>query len=197
MAKLYFRYGAMNSGKSTSLIQTAYNYHERGMTVYTIKPAIDTKGDNKIVSRIGAYVKVDHLVKENENIYDHVSNLENDIDCVLVDEVQFLKPEQIDQLLEIATRLNIPVICYGLRTNFQTLGFAGSNRLLQIAHTVEELKTICRCGRKAIFNMRFINGKPVWDGDSVVIDDDAKVTYEAMCASCMLKHKEQAVHKTV
>lgn len=167
------------------------------MTVYTIKPAIDTKGNNKIVSRIGAYVNVDHLVKEDENIYDNISNLENHIDCVLVDEVQFLKPEQIDQLLEIATRLNIPVICYGLRTDFQTLGFAGSNRLLQIAHSVEELKTICRCGRKAIFNMRFINGKPVWNGDSVVIDDDSKVTYEAMCASCMLKHKEQAVHKTV
>lgn len=200
MAKLYFRYGAMNSGKSTNLIQTAHNYHERGMAVFTIKAAIDTKGDNQIVSRIGAHVHVDALVSKTDDLFELIfyKNRKKDIHCLLVDEVQFLEPEQIDQLLKIATVLNIPVICYGLRTDFQTKGFPGSTRLLQLAHSIEELKTICRCSKKAIFNMRFVNDKPVWSGDSVVIDDNSIITYESMCATCAHKHelraKEHATH---
>lgn len=185
MAKLYFRYGAMNSGKSTLLLQTAHNYEERGMKVNIIKPAIDTKSNDEIISRLGVKRKVDHLIKENDNI----SNIDFDCDCILVDECQFLTAKQIDQLFEIVIKKNIPVICYGLRTDFQAKGFEGSKRLLEIAHKIEEMKTICRCGKKAILNIRYVDGKAVFDGSQVVIDNDSKVEYESVCGSCYIKEK--------
>ncbi len=148
MAKLYFKYGAMNSGKTTDLIQAAFNYEERGMTVLVIKPYIDTKGSDYIVSRIGAQRKVDILTTPEMNLYDEVLtiNLYGKIDCVYSDESQFLEPHQVDELLRVAVMLDIPVICYGLRTDFLMNGFPGATRLLQISHSLEALKMICSCG---------------------------------------------------
>lgn len=190
MAKLYFRYGAMNCGKSTNLMQVAYNYKERGMNSLLMKPKIDVKGDDSVISRLGINKKVDILVEKNLNIYDKIENMvynEGKIDCILVDEVQFLEQNQVDQLFNIAVNLDIPIIAYGLRTDFKLNGFPGSKRILLIAHSIEELKTICRCGKKAIFNARKINGKFVSDGQQVAIDGENKVEYESLCGTCYNK----------
>ena len=197
MAKLYFRYGAMNSGKSTVLMQVAYNYEERGMNVRILKPAIDSKGDDKLVSRLGVTRKVDYMVKRDDDIFENFTKIQNveKISCVLVDEVQFLTADQIDQLMKIAVLKNIPVICYGLRTDFQTEGFEGAQRLLLVAHTIEELKTICRCGRKAVFNGRKIDGIFVFEGEQVAIDGEHKVEYESMCAKCYFERKEEEARR--
>ncbi len=189
MAKLYFRYGPMNSGKSTLLMQVAHNYEERGMEVLVMKPSIDVKGDNEIVSRLGVKRKVDRLIPPEANVFDlvHEAMREKRPSCILVDEAQFLIPDQVDQLFMVVLTDDIPVICYGLRTDFMVQGFPGSKRLLELAHSLEELKTICRCGRKAIFNMRKINGKPVFHGDQVAIDGKDEVDYESVCGKCYLE----------
>ncbi len=193
MAKLYFRYGAMNSGKSTALLQAAFNYEERGHRVLLAKPAIDTKGDRDIVSRLGMVRKVDFTIEPETNVLDRFQQHRNrvieehgrDVSCLLVDEAQFLAGEQVEDLLRIALIDAIPVLAYGIRTDFQTVAFPGSRRLLEISHSLEELKTICRCGRKAIFNARLINGKFVFDGAQIAIDGE-EVTYEALCGVCYL-----------
>lgn len=194
MSKLYFRYGAMNSGKSTHLMQVAHNYEERGMRVILMKPSTDKKGGNKLVSRLGVVREVDILVQKEENILKLVKNNLKEygkLDCILVDEVQFLKKEQIDQLFEVAVTLNIPIICYGLRTDFKMDGFEGSERLLLLAHSIEEMKTICKCGNKAILNARKINDRFVFEGEQVAIDNMGDVTYEALCGQCYFKYKSQ------
>ncbi|UZP03850.1 thymidine kinase [Clostridium botulinum] len=193
MSKLYFRYGAMNSGKSTHLMQVAYNYEERGMNVVLIKPSVDNKGGDKIVSRLGVEKKVDIMISEKDNIFDLVSeyiNKKSNIDCLLVDEVQFMKSNQIDQLFKIAVILDIPIICYGLRTDFKMNGFEGSTRLLLLAHSIEEMKTICACGKKAILNGRKINGRFVFEGQQVAIDEENDVYYESLCGECYYKYKK-------
>jgi thymidine kinase len=195
MAKLYFRYGAMNSGKSTALLQAAFNYEERGQHVLLAKPAIDSKGDNAIVSRLGMTRLVDFTVGPDEDIYAAfvrerervIRATGKDVSCLLVDESQFLGEGQVDDLLRIAIIEDVPVLAYGIRTDFQTVAFPGSRRLLEVAHSLEELKTICRCGRKAVFNARTINGQFVFDGDQVAIDGDAEVSYEALCGQCYLE----------
>jgi thymidine kinase len=194
MAKLYFRYGAMNSGKSTALLQAAFNYEERGQRVLLAKPAIDSKGDNAIVSRLGMVRQVDFTVGPEEDIYaaftrereNVIRATGQDVSCLLVDEAQFLGEGQVDDLLRIAIIEDVPVLAYGIRTDFQTVAFPGSRRLLEVAHSLEELKTICRCGRKAVFNARVINGQFVFDGDQVAIDGD-QVSYESLCGSCYLE----------
>ena len=194
MSKLYFRYGAMNSGKSTHLMQVAYNYEERGMKVLIIKPMVDKKGGDTLVSRLGVGRKVDLLLDENDNVLDIIKerlNANKKIDCILVDEVQFLKEAQIDELFEIAVTLTIPLICYGLRTDFKRNGFEGSTRLLLIAHSIEEMKTICACGKKAIFNGRKINNKFVFEGEQIAIDEQNDVNYESLCGECYYKYKLQ------
>lgn len=194
MSKLYFRYGAMNSGKSTHLMQVAYNYEERGMKVLIIKPMVDRKGGDTLVSRLGVGRKVDLLLDKNDNVLDIIKerlNANEEIDCILVDEVQFLKEAQIDELFEIAVTLNIPIICYGLRTDFKRNGFEGSTRLLLIAHSIEEMKTICACGKKAIFNGRKINNKFVFEGEQIAIDEQNDVNYESLCGECYYKYKLQ------
>lgn len=194
MSKLYFRYGAMNSGKSTNLMQVAYNYEERGMKVLLIKPSTDKKGGDKLVSRLGVERKVDLLINDDQNIYNEVKKWQDEkykVDCILVDEVQFFKAYQIDQLFEIAVCLDIPVICYGLRTDFKMQGFEGSTRLLLLAHSIEELKTICKCGRKAVLNGRKINGKFVFEGEQVAIDNVDNVEYESLCGHCYFKFKSE------
>jgi thymidine kinase len=197
MSKLYFRYGAMNSGKSTALLQAAFNYEERSQKVLLAKPAIDSKGDRAIVSRLGVSRDVDFLVEPDHNlrsIFHEASALAKKthgqaIACLLIDESQFLTAKQVDQALELAVLDKIPVLAYGIRTDFQTLSFPGSRRLMEIAHSLEELKTICRCGRKAMFNARMLNGVFTFDGDQVAIDGD-KVSYESLCASCYLEEQE-------
>lgn len=194
MSKLYFRYGAMNSGKSTHLMQVAYNYEERGMKVLLLKPATDKKGGEKLVSRLGVERKVDIVISEYDNVYTCIKEeiLKNGkVDCILVDEVQFMKADQIDQLFEIAVKQDIPVICYGLRTDFRMNGFEGSSRLLLIAHSIEEMKTICKCGNKALLNGRKINGKFVFTGNQVAIDNIDNVEYESLCGKCYCKYKDE------
>ena len=187
MGKLYFRHGAMNSGKSTALLQVAFNYEERGQKVFLVKPAVDTKGDNKVMSRLGMVREVDFLVLPNEDLRtkfnDFAANQGQKIDCLLIDEAQFLTPDQVDEAMKIAVLDGVPVLAYGIRTDFLTKGFPGSIRLLEIAHSLEELKTICRCGKKAMFNARLKNGAFVFDGDQVAIDGD-QVTYESLCPNC-------------
>ncbi|AYE34727.1 thymidine kinase [Clostridium septicum] len=194
MSKLYFRYGAMNSGKSTHLMQVAHNYEERGMKVALVKPSTDKKGGEKLLSRLGVERKVDLIIGENDNIIEEVKkykNKVNGIDCILVDEVQFLKAKQIDELFEVAVVLDIPVICYGLRTDFKMQGFEGSTRLLLIAHSIEEMKTICKCGRKALFNGRKINNKFVFEGEQIAIDHIDNVEYESLCGNCYFKYQHK------
>ena len=196
MSKLYFRYGAMNSAKSTALLQAAFNYEERSQYVLLAKPAIDYKGDKNILSRLGVSREVDFLIRPQDNLRElFAENREEvnsktgqDVSCLLLDEAQFLTEEQVDQALEVAVLDSVPVLAYGIRTDFQTKSFPGSRRLLEIAHSLEELKTICRCGKKAMFNGRLVNGKFVFAGEQVAIDGD-KVTYESLCPSCYLARK--------
>jgi thymidine kinase len=194
MAKLYFRYGAMNSGKSTALLQAAHNYEERGQRVILVKPMVDTKGDTTIVSRLGVAREVDLVIGPATDVVTLI-DIEADrvlretgqaVSCVLVDESQFLSPRQVDDLFIIAIKRDIPVLAYGIRTDFQTVAFPGSRRLLEIAHSMEELKTICRCGRKAVFNGRKINNEFVFDGAQVAIDG-VDVSYESLCGQCYLE----------
>lgn len=194
MSKLYFRYGAMNSGKSTHLMQVAYNYEERGMKVIILKPKVDKKGGNTLISRLGVNRQVDLMVSEEDNVFDIIENYlkeDRQIDCILVDEVQFMKSEQIDELFQIAIKLDIPIICYGLRTDFKMDGFEGSARLLLLAHSIEEMKTICACGQKAIFNGRKINGRFVFEGEQIAIDEQDDVKYESLCGDCYYKYKQK------
>ena len=185
MAKLYFRYGAMNCGKTTLLLQVAHNYEEKGLKVIVIKPMIDKKGGVNIVSRLGVERKVDYLIGENEQISDLIDF--TDLACILVDEVQFLNKEQIRDLWKITKLKDIPVICYGLRTDFKTNLFEGSMELFALADELEELITICKCGKRAKFNARMINGKYVLDGDSIAIDGFDDVVYEPMCGKCYIE----------
>ena len=196
MSKLYFRYGAMNSGKSTALLQAAFNYEERSQYVLLAKPAVDSKGDRNIVSRLGVTREVDFLVRPEDSLRELFHQYRSDFEernsqpiaCLLIDESQFLTESQVNEALEIAVLDDIPVLAYGIRTDFQTKSFPGSRRLMEIAHSLEELKTICRCGRKAMFNGRLLNGKFIFDGEKVEIDGD-QVTYESLCASCYLAKK--------
>ena len=184
MSKMYFRFGAMNCGKTTALLQVAHNYEEKGMNVLVIKSSIDKKGDKNIVSRLGIEREVNLLVSPEESILDNI-NLDN-ITAILVDEVQFMPKEQIKELWLIAKLQHIPVVCYGLKTNFKGELFEGSKAVLELADELEELATICRCGKKAKFNARKINGEFVFDGDEVAIDGiDAE--YEPSCGECYIK----------
>ena len=193
MSKLYFRYGAMNSGKSTALLQAAYNYEERGQKVLVAKPRVDTKGAELIVSRLGVTRSVDFTIPPDESLAELFAHQRagvldatgRDVSCLLIDEAQFLTPGQVDDLLRIAILDRVPVLAYGIRTDFLTAAFPGSARLLEIAHSIEELKTICRCGRKALFNARKADGHFTFDGDQVAIEQQ-DVTYESLCASCYL-----------
>jgi thymidine kinase len=192
----------MNSGKSTALLQAAFNYEERGQQVLVAKPQVDTKGESFIVSRLGVSRPVDFTVAPDEDIY-RAFTLQRervlrefgvDVSCLLIDEAQFLTEGQVDDLLRIAILEDVPVLAYGIRTDFQTVAFPGSRRLLEIAHSLEELKTICRCGRKAVFNARLVDGVFVFDGDQVAIDTSTglsagrgHVTYQSLCGACYLE----------
>lgn len=186
MAKLYFRYGAMNSGKTTALMQAAHNYEERGMAVVILKPAADSKGQERIVSRLGVDRAVDILLGNQDDTTEILKSAyaKKPFHCVIIDEAQFLQPGQIEALFWFAVEQNIPVLAYGIRTDFQTNGFPGSSRLLELAHEIQELKTICRCGKKAMLNGRKQGGTFVFSGDQVAIDGEHNIEYESLCPSC-------------
>lgn len=187
--KLYFRHGVMGSGKTTHLLQVVYNYEIRNMKVLVCKPIIDTKGNDSIVSRLGISRKVDVLISHEMNILEYIKEKlkESTIDALVVDESQFLTEEQVMQLLEIATKYNIAVICYGLKSDFLLNPFPGSSKLMMVAQDIEELKHICSCGKKATINIRKQDGKICLSGEQVLIDDSSKVEYEAICAECYFK----------
>lgn len=187
MSKLHFKYATMNSGKTIDLMRTAYNYEENGYKVLIIKPSIDTKGNDEIVTRVGLSRKVDLLLATRDTVLDKIEGIEN-IRCIFVDEAQFLTTKQVDELYLITKKYDIPVICYGLRLNFKMESFEGSRRLLEIAEELEELITLCKCGEVARYVGRKVNGEYVSSGDEVVIDgacDD--VEYVPLCGKCYLK----------
>ena len=198
MAKLYFRYGAMNCGKTTNLLQVAHNYEEQGMKVLIMKPSIDTKGGKKMVSRVGMEREVDLLLANNDRVLDYL-----DVEClpnaIIVDEAQFLTKEQVDELWTVAKIYEVPVLAYGLRTDFLTNAFPGSARLLALADTIEEIKNICKCGKKATQNMRLYNGVPIFEGESVLIDENSDLdnkkqidyNYEPVCGTCYIKIRKK------
>ena len=182
MAKLYFYYSAMNAGKTTNLLQSRHNYAERGMNTLVIKPRIDSRsGENRVRSRIGLEAEaVD--VDPSINLLDLVQNASEGqpIHCVLVDEAQFLSADQVDQLTEVVDALNIPVLAYGLRTDFLGALFEGSRQLLALSDELREIKTICHCGRKASMVVRFDGeGQPMHSGDQIQIGGNE--TYVSMC----------------
>lgn len=187
MAKLYFRYGAMNCGKTASLLQVAYNYKERDRKIILIKPKCDLKGGNKVVSRIGISRDVDYLINDDEKIIEVLANNLEGVDCILADEAQFFKSTQIDELFILSKIYDIPVVCYGLKSDFKSKSFPGSQRLFELADELTELETICRCGKKARFNARIVNGEFVSEGAQVAIDGIDDISYEALCGKCYLE----------
>jgi thymidine kinase len=182
MAKLYFYYASMNAGKSTVLLQSSYNYRERGMRTLLFTPSIDTRyGTGRIESRIGLRAGA-VSVGPSDNLFHRVrtDHAAAPVACVLVDEAQFMTAEQIWQLSDVADSLDIPVLCYGLRTDFQGKLFPGSGALLALADDLTEIKAICQCGRKATMNLRLdVNGQAVRDGAQVEIGGNDR--YVAMC----------------
>jgi thymidine kinase len=175
----------MNSGKSTILLQAAYNYQERGQRPIIAKPTVDTKSD-KVLSRLNVSADVNWQVSPEDDIRTLLARETEQVDVILVDEAQFLSPEQVNQLFYIAVIEDIPVLAYGIRTDFATKAFPGSARLMELAHSIDEMKTICRCGRKALFNGRKINGEFVKEGSQVAIDGQ-QAEYESLCGNCYIK----------
>jgi len=194
-----FNYGAMNSGKSDSLIKTAYNYSEQGLSIATIKPSIDTK-DLDIVARGGYRRSVDIVATPDMNLREAVQLHMSEqaliaLHAVLVDESQFLQPEQIDDLYEVAKLDDISVMAYGLRTDFRSVVFPGSKRLFEIADAIEKLPTMCRCNSQAEFNCRKIGGAYVFEGDQVAIDGE-EATYDSLCGTCYLTEQAKSLAET-
>lgn len=185
MSKLYFRYGAMSSGKTAALLQVAHNYEQQGMTVVLVKPSVDTKGKTKVTSRLGIEREVDVILAPGEELLTKMQPIKPH--AIIVDEAQFLTADQVDELYCITKKYDIPVLCYGLRCDFQMRGFEGSTRLLLLADDIEELKTICHCGSKATQNLRLVNNQPTFEGEQIVIDDHTKVEYTGVCGKCYLK----------
>ncbi|MBQ8428825.1 MAG: thymidine kinase [Clostridia bacterium] len=185
MAKLYFKYGAMGSSKTANALITKFNYEERGMKVWLIKPSIDVRdGVDVVKSRIGLSAKAD-IMTPDKDLY---TEFQKRPDChvIIADECQFFTPAQIDELRKIVDELDIPVLCYGLRTDFLTKLFPGSLRLFEVADSVTEIKTICGCGKKAIVNARIDGeGKIVTEGGQILIGGND--SYVAMCHSCWKK----------
>ena len=189
MAKLHFKYGAMNSGKSDTLIKTAYNYTERGLYVATIKPLVDIKGNEFIVARGGAKRAVDILAAPETDLREALGlfmarTALQKLNCVLVDESQFLSEDQINQLFDVAKIDDVSVIAYGLRTDFQQKLFPGSRRLFELADNIEKIPTMCRCGSQAEFNCRKQGGRYVFTGEQVAIDGEEAITYDSLCGDC-------------
>ena len=194
MPKLYFKYGAMGSSKTAQALITKFNYEERGMRVWLIKPATDTRdGDDVIKSRIGLSERCDVIAKQDD-LYSVFKNNHGDVDVIIADECQFFTPEQIDVFRKIVDVDKIPVLCFGLRTDFLTHTFPGSARLFEIADSIAEIKTICDCGSKAIVNARIdSDGKIVTDGEQVCLGGNDR--YVAVCHKCWRERIERERRK--
>lgn len=190
MAQLYFYYSAMNAGKSTALLQSDYNYHERGMKTRLLTAQLDNRfGEGRIASRIGLEKAADVFNADTDLIA--WAKEKPDVDCILIDEAQFLTRKQVDDLALIVDQLHIPVLCYGIRTDFQGELFSGSERLLAISDKLTELKTVCHCGRKAIMVVRMDDqGRALAEGAQVQIGGNER--YVSMCR----KHYFAALGKT-
>ena len=199
MAKLYFKYGAMGSSKTAQALITKYNYEENDLNVWLIKPSADIRdGDGILKSRIGLQSKV-QMISPDTDLYRLFSDTKKgSCDVIIVDECQFMTTRQIDELRYIVNDFNIPVICFGLRTDFQTKLFPGSLRLMEIADTIQEIKTICDCGAKATVNARIDgNGYIITEGAQVVLGGND--SYIAMCHKCYIQgireHRKIRLHK--
>lgn len=191
MAKLYFKYGAMGCSKTAQALITKFNYEERNMKVLLLKPSVDTRdGYATVKSRIGL-AKPCLSISSEQNVYDIYKNEYTDCQVVIVDECQFLTPKQVDELDNIVIDFNVPVLCFGLATDFLTHLFPGSKRLFEIAESISEIKSVCKCGSKATVNARIDeNGRIVTEGDQICIGGNDR--YVAMCRRCYLKRiKEQ------
>jgi thymidine kinase len=191
MSKLFFRHSAMNAGKSTSLLQVAHNYTEQGQHVLVFTSAVDNRyGVGKITSRLGVSREAPVFHPES-NFIDMLNEAGGTAACILIDEAQFLTDAQVRQLHRIAHLQNVPVICFGLRSDFQGNAFPGSATLLAIADDLEELKTICKCGRKASMNMRVDDqGRLVSAGSQVEIGGNSR--YQSVCPRCFYGHQARA-----
>lgn len=188
MAKLLYKYATMNSGKTIDLLRTAYNYEENNGKVLIIKPKVDTKGDNKITSRIGLEREVDYLVCYDDELFDLFKGKLDNIDAILVDEAQFFSKKQIDDLSTITRVMKIDVICYGLRVNFRGELFEGSKKLFEVADSIDELVTLCKCKKPARFVGRKEDSEFKIDGPEILIDGSVKnVEYVPLCKDCYLK----------
>ena len=185
MAKLYFKYGAMGSSKSAQALITKFNYEELGMTVWLIKPSIDTRdGADIIRSRIGLEAHAQVITPEMDITEAYAAA--GDHDVIIADEAQFFTPEQIDQLRELVDEKDLPVLCFGLRTDFLTHFFPGAQRLMELADSLTEIKTVCRCGRKATVNARIDSeGRIVTEGGQILLGGND--SYIAMCHQCWMK----------
>ena len=192
MAKLYFRYGVMGSSKSAQALITKFNYEEQGMRVWLIKPAADTRyGTDVVRSRIGLEQTGD-VITEDMNLFEIFRDREKEFnDVIIADEAQFLTPQHIEQLRDIVDNYNVPVFCFGLRTDFRTKMFPGSARLFELADSVSELKTVCTCGGKAMVNARI-------DGEGNIVTEGAQImlggneSYRPMCYKCWKKAQQKA-----
>lgn len=189
MAKLYFKYGAMGSSKSAQALITQFNYEELGMTVWLIKPSTDDRdGADIIRSRIGLQRRAQVITPEQDIAQEYAKA--GEFDVIIADEAQFFTPEQIDQLRALVDRNNIPVLCFGLRTDFQTHFFPGSQRLMELADSLTEIKTVCACGSKATVNARIDGaGNVITEGSQILLGGND--SYVAMCHKCW-KEKIQA-----
>lgn len=190
MAKLYFKFGAMGCSKTAQALITKFNYEERGMKVLLLKPAMDTRdGETVTRSRIGLQAQA-LAVGAEQDLFEMYKREYQSCNVVIVDECQFLTPEQVDQLGQIVIDYNIPVLCFGLATDFTTHMFPGSKRLFEIAESISEIKSVCKCGAKATVNARLDdNGNVVFRGEQVCLGGNDR--YVAMCRKCWLKKKAE------
>lgn len=194
MKKLIVKYGPMSSNKTNDLITNDYKYRiEYSKNSLVLKPKIDTKGNNYVKSRIGLKRKVDFLIDGQMNLFSTIQAINNrvSIDIIFVDECQFLTLDQAHDLYKIAIKLDIPVMCYGIKVDFKNEPFPTMSYLMTMAHSLYETKTVCKCGNKATCNIRYVNDKPVFDGSKIEIDNKDKIKYEAVCAKCYYELKEE------
>lgn len=179
MTKLYFKYGVMGSSKTTQALITKFNYEKNGSKVLFVKPSIDTRdGEDIVKSRIGLFGEAMILRPEDELSVKDIAGY----DVIICDESQFFTPEQIERFKDIAVHCNVPVLCYGLLTDFQTYLFAGSKRLIELADSLQEIKMVCQCGKKATVNARLVDGKVIREGEQVMLGGNG--SYKAMCYEC-------------
>ncbi len=196
-AKLHWKYGSMNAGKSTVLMMIAFDYEKtHNRKVLVAKPKMDTKGGDYVVARLNNNEmkrKIDILISPNEDFFQEINNLTHKPDVILIDEAQFLSAENVKQLVSIVTKCSIPVIAFGLKSDFLGQPFEGSSWLFALAQDIEEIgvRSLCYCGSRATMNLRMINGNPVFEGKQFAIDGDAEVSYKTMCLKHFMKLQEE------